>query len=164
MVGTADLLKTLSLGKLFRYIFLIDVTVNNYNLPRSLKSGVHSGPTHGGAAAITCLQWHDKVSPALPMADFCSAPNTHAPAQSYSATARPNMRYVLCWCGQLDFNGRFDFMSFCLVGKYRVSKKCTTCKINISQELEGLLKIFYYLGKASSMEALLIYNFVLLEN
>ena len=55
MVGTADLLKTLSLGKLFRYIFLIDVTVNNYNLPRSLKSGVHSGPTHGGAAAITCL-------------------------------------------------------------------------------------------------------------
>ena len=40
--GTADVSKTISHRKLLHYWLFIDITVNNYNLPRSLKGAVHS--------------------------------------------------------------------------------------------------------------------------
>ena len=39
--GIADVSKTISHDTMLHYRFLIDITVNNYNLPRSLKGGVH---------------------------------------------------------------------------------------------------------------------------
>ena len=38
--GTANVLKTFPHVKMLRCIFLMDITVNNYNLPSSLKRGV----------------------------------------------------------------------------------------------------------------------------
>ena len=35
--GTADVSKTISHDKILNYRFLIDITVNNYNLPHSMK-------------------------------------------------------------------------------------------------------------------------------
>ena len=39
--GTADVSKTISHHKMLQSCFFIDITVNNYNLPRSLKGAVH---------------------------------------------------------------------------------------------------------------------------
>ena len=38
--GSADVSKTISHDKMLHYGVLIDITANNYNLPRSLKGGV----------------------------------------------------------------------------------------------------------------------------
>ena len=38
--GIADISKTILHDKMLQYRFLIDITVNNYNLPRSLKKAV----------------------------------------------------------------------------------------------------------------------------
>ena len=38
--GTPDVSKPISHDKMLHYRFLIDTTVNNYNLPHSLKGGV----------------------------------------------------------------------------------------------------------------------------
>ena len=37
--GSADVSKTISHGKMLNYSVLVGITVNNYNLPRSLKGG-----------------------------------------------------------------------------------------------------------------------------
>ena len=42
--GPPDVSKPISHHKLLHYRFLIDITVNNYNLTRSLKGGVHVSP------------------------------------------------------------------------------------------------------------------------
>ena len=39
--GTPNVSKPISHDKMLHYRFLIDITVNNYNLPRSLKGVVH---------------------------------------------------------------------------------------------------------------------------
>ena len=39
--GTADVSKTISHRKMLHYWLFIDITVNNYSLPRSLKGAVH---------------------------------------------------------------------------------------------------------------------------
>ena len=39
--GTPDVSKPISHDKLLHYRFLIGITVNNYNQPRSLKGGVY---------------------------------------------------------------------------------------------------------------------------
>ena len=38
--GTADVSKAISHDKMLHYRFFIDITLNNYNLPRSLQGGV----------------------------------------------------------------------------------------------------------------------------
>ena len=40
--GTTDASKTISHRKMLHYWLFIDITVNNYNLPRSLKGAVHT--------------------------------------------------------------------------------------------------------------------------
>ena len=44
--GTADVWKTISHHNVLHYLFYIDITVNNYNLPRSLKGAVLTGLLH----------------------------------------------------------------------------------------------------------------------